>query len=406
MLSVNVGAAEFLAEAVAIDDNFAAAHAAGALLALLEGRVSDARAAVIRAQRAAAQASRREQQHVAAVVATVEGTPNRVRLIDEHLAEFPRDALLVNERVRAIAVSGHAVREQHRVSFLESLASGYADDWWFDSTLAFAYHEVDRFDESRRLSERSLVRCPTNAGASHSYAHVFFETADNEGGSRFLRDWMEHYDRRAGLRTHLAWHLALFELQRGDQQAAHDLLITEILGGANGGLALVDGASLLWRLDLEGGARRGNEWKALALAADLVGESGTGFSEVHAAMAYASCDDEGALRAIVDRLDVMERQGHAVSSAVAVPMVRAIAAVAGHDYATAITLLKPIESDLHRIGGSRAQWEIFEETMIACYLHLRRYEDALRLVRRRLQRRSAPRDLRWMQYASAQASVS
>ena len=56
---------------------------------------------------------------------------------------------------------------------------------------------------------------------------------------------------------------------------------------------------------------------------------------------------------------------------------------------------------MHRIGGSHAQWEIFEETMILCYLETERYDDATRLVSRRLARRASPRDRRWLERASA-----
>jgi hypothetical protein len=58
-----------------------------------------------------------------------------------------------------------------------------------------------------------------------------------------------------------------------------------------------------------------------------------------------------------------------------------------------------VAAEIHRIGGSHAQWELFEETMIACYLALARYEEAGRLVRRRLQRRASPRDQRWLERA-------
>ena len=48
------------------------------------------------------------------------------------------------------------------------------------------------------------------------------------------------------------------------------------------------------------------------------------------------------------------------------------------------------------MGGSHAQWELFEETMIASYLAVERYDDAARLVRRRLSRRASPRDWQWL----------
>jgi hypothetical protein len=65
--------------------------------------------------------------------------------------------------------------------------------------------------------------------------------------------------------------------------------------------------------------------------------------------------------------------------------------------------------ETHRIGGSHAQWELFEETMVVCYLALERYEDATRLLRRRLQRRASPRDQRWLERrlrTSADATLS
>src|SRR5206468_10859584 len=54
--------------------------------------------------------------------------------------------------------------------------------WWYQSALGFTYHEVGRYEESRRLSERSLAQYKGNANASHNIAHVCYETVDNEGG--------------------------------------------------------------------------------------------------------------------------------------------------------------------------------------------------------------------------------
>ena len=82
------------------------------------------------------------------------------------------------------------------MAFLERLAPAYGDDWWFQSALAFTYHEVDRYEESRSLSERSLAQYPGNANASHNLAHIHFETLDTDAGVAFLAEWMTGYDRR------------------------------------------------------------------------------------------------------------------------------------------------------------------------------------------------------------------
>jgi hypothetical protein len=39
--------------------------------------------------------------------------------------------------------------------------------------------------------------------------------------------------------------------------------------------------------------------------------------------------------------------------------------------------------------------------MVVCYLELARFDEALRLVRRRLARRASPRDRKWLERATA-----
>ena len=51
------------------------------------------------------------------------------------------------------------------------------------------------------------------------------------------------------------------------------------------------------------------------------------------------------------------------------------------------------------MGGSHAQWELFEETMVVSYLRLGRNAEAARLLRRRLAGRASTRDARWLAQA-------
>jgi hypothetical protein len=44
--------------------------------------------------------------------------------------------------------------------------------------------------------------------------------------------------------------------------------------------------------------------------------------------------------------------------------------------------------------------------MVQCYLALERYDDAARLVRRRLARRASPRDQKWLARASARGPAA
>ena len=402
LLSYGAGAEDSFAAAVEADEGLAVAHSGIALMALLGGDAATARAAAGRAREAAVGATRRERQHVEALSALIAGeTARGLALVDEHVREFPRDAVLVNQAGNTIALAGGSDREEHRAAFIERLAPAYGDDWWFQSALAFAYHEVDRFEESRRLSERSLQQFPGNANAVHNLAHISLETLDTEAGAAFLERWLAGYDARASFHCHLAWHLAMFELHRGRYARALEVFERDILGAVNPRLAMVDGSALLWRFRLDGVDDPPPAWRSLAGLAERVSRPGFVFGEVHAALAYAACGDDSALAKLIDGLRALDVKGHPIAGTVALPLVQGTAAFAAGDHAGALGYFEPVEAEMHRIGGSHAQWELFEETMVVCYLSVARYDDALRLIRRRLERRASPRDFGWLERANA-----
>jgi len=404
LLAYSPGAEESFAAALAADDGLAVAHVGRALLAAVQGDAASARAAAGRARETVAGATRRERQHADAVSALVAGeTARGLALVDEHVKDFPRDAVLVNQASSSIALAGRSDREEHRVAFLERLAPAYGDDWWFQSALAFTYHEVDRFEESRRLSEASLQQYPRNASAAHNLAHIQFETLDIDAGAAFLDEWMAGYDRRATFHCHLAWHQAMFALHEGRYAQALAIFERDILRSVNPRSAMTDGTALLWRVRLDG-AHEPLPWRSLADLAAGVSRPGYLFGECHAALAYAACGDEAALTKLMDGLRALDAKGNPIAGRVVLPLVQGTVAFAAGDHAGALAHFEPVESEMHRIGGSHAQWELYEETMVACYLELARYDDALRLVRRRLARRASPRDVKWLARASAGVS--
>jgi hypothetical protein len=163
---------------------------------------------------------------------------------------------------------------------------------------------------------------------------------------------------------------------------------------------MTDGTALLWRVKLDGASEQPLPWQSLAELAAKVSRPGFLFGEVHAAFAYAACGDEAALAKMMDGLRALGAKGHPIAASLVLPLVQGTAAFAAGDHAGALRLFEPVEAEMHRIGGSHAQWEIYEETMVQCYLALERYDDATRLVRRRLARRASPRDQQWLARAS------
>jgi len=403
LLSYGVGADQAFNAAVEADPGFALAHAGRALFALFQSDGATAKTAVEQARQLASGATRRERQHVEALATIAGGEGVRgLGLIEEHVKEFPRDALLVNQAASTIGLSGREDREQYRIAFVERLASDYGDDWWFQSALGFGYHEVGRYAESRRLSELSLRQYPGNANASHNIAHVCYETVDNAGGIGMLSTWLEGYDRSAPFHCHLAWHLALFELQSGRPEEALAIYERDIASAVNPRLAMIDGTALLWRFGLYELQVGPLPWRHLADLAGRVTRPGFVFGDIHAALAYASTGDTAAMSALIAGLEALDAKGHPIARCVVLPLVRGTVAYAAGDYAGALGHLEPVDGQIHRIGGSHAQWELYEETIVACQLRLGRFDDAGRLLRRRLAFRPSPRDLAWMSRVPAQ----
>jgi hypothetical protein len=61
-------------------------------------------------------------------------------------------------------------------------------------------------------------------------------------------------------------------------------------------------------------------------------------------------------------------------------VARAFAAFERRDFSAAIDALEPIAGELERIGGSRAQHDLIEFTLLKAYLNADRLEEARRLL--------------------------
>jgi hypothetical protein len=157
----------------------------------------------------------------------------------------------------------------------------------------------------------------------------------------------------------------------------------------------MDGAALLWRFLLYG-LPGPLPWSPIAALASKAARPGFVFGEIHAALAYAAAGDREALDAVIDGLRTLDAAGHPIAGTVALPLVQGAAAFAAGDHAGALAHLAAVDGQINRMGGSHAQWEVFEETMVVCLLKLGRHDEAAALLRRRLRRRATPRDLAWL----------
>jgi len=389
-LSWDLGAERSFEQALAADEAFALAHAGLAVARRFRGDAAGAQASAARACALAAGASRREQQHAEAVAAFVGGKAARsLALLREHLTQFPRDALALQLATALLAASGTVDRREYLLGLLTDLETAYGDDWWFLGVSAYAQQELDHLEPARRLAERSLERRPRNAGAAHALAHVFYETDDHTGGSAFLGDWLTDYAPAAPYHCHLSWHRALGELLRGNVRSTLELYERTISPSvAHAWTTLADASSLLWRVQLyelaDDLSNTGLPWdEVCSLAARGPGPA-LAFASAHAALAYAAAGDAVALERLIHGLQALARHGDALADEVTLPLVQGIAAFGRGAYAEAAERLMAVADQIVRLGGTNAQREVFEETLLVAQMRAGRLEQAEALLRTRL----------------------
>lgn len=404
ILALDAGGEESLRSAIDLDEGFALAHAALGFLLAFTGRAPAARECVRTAVSLVSGASRRENQHVRALACALQGEHRAVLgLINQHLDEFPKDALLLYQGMFLTSFGGGPNAKEATFDLYRRLALAYGDDWWFLGSFSFAYHELDRFSEAWPLAERSLAINPKNASAVHSLAHLYYEGDDHRGGLAFLREWLATYDRNALYHTHLHWHQALHQLADDNLDEVMRIYLQAMSPSvATGSTVLADTSSLLWRLKLYGNVLGDLPWgEVRALATAVCARPGVPFADVHAALACAGSRDDAALATLVDGLQDLERQGHPLAGSVVLPLVDGVAAFSLGDFAVTIARMEPVIDEIVRIGGTHLQREVFEDTLLFAYLGAGMTEPAELLLRRRLDRRPSRRDKKWLSSAKS-----
>ncbi len=394
LLRVQSGAEISLQHAATVDPGFALAHAGLALLGHEWGAAVD----VERSLTAAVDAVRtrgdeRERSFVAAVEARIRRPgPEASAQLLTHIRRYGEDALAVSIAVPTIAFGGATEVPQEAWSLVESLAPAYGSDWWYAGMLAFTRQEQERWDEAAELSERALAEVPSSGHAVHARAHVFYETGDHDGGLGFLDPWIDSCGRAASHRAHFAWHAALHELAMGDDVAVRRRYAEQLAPPAVCGMrALVDSASLLWRARLAGAWEGELPVDEVLAAVDpaLLESPRTGFAALHVAVARAAAGDAAGLQRLARR---SAGQPDPVMSEVVAPASAALRLLVLGRPGPAADGLAAVLPALWRVGGSAAQREVVEDTLLYALIEAGRCEPARQLLQRRLDRRPSPRE--------------
>lgn len=168
--------------------------------------------------------------------------------------------------------------------------------------------------------------------------------------------------------VHNWWHLALFHYDLGQTEDVLALYDGPIYGPRSTmALNMVDASALLWRLHL-GGVDVGDRWRPLA--ANWAPQASAGnyaFNDVHAMMAFVGAGMWGAAD------DVLKAQHEAMAADddnagftrdVGHPVCLAIRAFGEGNFAETVRLLRPVRAISGRFGGSHAQRDVIDLTLV------------------------------------------
>ncbi|MCX5291714.1 FAD/NAD(P)-binding protein [Streptomyces sp. NBC_00183] len=398
VLKVRAGADDAFARAVALDPGFALGHAALALLGHECGADVDVPRALAEAQRSALErADERERSFVDVVTRRVHGgcADGGGGALVRHLDAHPGDALALAAAVPTIAFSGVTDLDgDQALRLVERTSAAHDGHWFHTSLLAFLRQEQGRLHEAGELAHRALAVEPASGHAVHALAHVHYESGAHQAGRDWLDGWVAGQGRGAVHRAHFSWHIALHELALDDPAAVRRRWFAQLAPGrvVTGVRALVDSGSLLWR------ARLSDSWRGELPAADVLDtvardvleRPATAFTALHAAVALAAAGDLPALHRLRDHASGADE----VQREVIVPLCEAFVALVEerfHEAARGLDALLPV---LCRVGGSAAQREVVEETLLYALVSGGRCDAARRLLDTRLDRKEAPRDRR------------
>jgi tetratricopeptide (TPR) repeat protein len=390
-LTLYPGVTDAFDRAIAADPGFALAHSGKAQMLTREGKFAAARDAMSAANAVAAGLSEREASHLAFVNLLMSGQAKAaLAALYAHLDAWPRDALVLSTAANPnglIGTSGRIGQKHEIAALLDRLAPQYGDDAWFMSHHAMALSEDGRLDVARAKIERSVAQNPHNANAAHGYAHVCYEEGDANAGRAFLASWLATYPRDGFFHGHLSWHRALGELEVGNVAEAFRLYREAFsLDNHSGGpqQKMSDATAFLWRAELAGQPRDAAAWRAMHdFACSTLTRAGNGLEDLHVILSQAVASDDDALATRVRQMEDLARDGRYPSGPYLPALARAFAAFEQRNYAAAIEAMEPFAGENERIGGSRAQHDLIDFTLLKAYLNSDREEDARRFVRAR-----------------------
>jgi len=335
--------------------------------------VPDARSSLEAAEALSGKANDREHLLTMAANRLIAGDWNGAcHVFDRVLVDHPRDAFTVQAAHLMDFYRGDALNLRNCVSRVmphwTPSVSGYS---YLLGMHAFGLEECNQYAEAEDAARRALDLQPKDGWAVHAGVHVMEMQGRIDEGI----DWLETRERDwapdNGFAFHNWWHLALYYLDRQQNEQVLSIYDREIAPESpEYVLTLVDATAMLWRLYLLG-VGFGGRFEMLADNWERRLEVERGFyafNDLHAMLAFAATGRERAAQRLLDDMRSTAETGQGINvmmtREVGLPLCRAIQAFSRGQYRDAVERIVPVRDLANRFGGSHAQRDVLSLTLI------------------------------------------
>jgi len=253
---------------------------------------------------------------------------------------------------------------------------------------AFGLEENGEFSQAELFARAALHHNRHDVWASHALAHVFEMEGRTDEGIRFLDESLPNWS-SSFFAVHTWWHQALYRVELAEYEAALSIYDGSMRAlRSSEWVNLVDAASLLWRLSLFGVDVRQRSIELAADLAEVIGAPTYIFNDWHAVMAFGLAGqfdlDENVLTA--NRRHAVGTN-HVVAARAGLSLLEGFSSFAAGRFSRAIDLLTDVRTSAHVVGGSNAQRDIVDLTLLAAAARAGERDLARQLVAERVTRR-------------------
>jgi tetratricopeptide (TPR) repeat protein len=261
---------------------------------------------------------------------------------------------------------------------------------------SFALEENGEFQRSENYAREGLnLNGGNDIWSIHALSHIYLESGRYSEGIELLNKTENDWKNQLGLSCHVYWHKALFYLETNQTAEAlllfdeHILPLVKISNGFP--LDVSDASSLLWRLELLD-VNVDDRWSSLDVFVDAhLDDKFYIFNDSHfmfnLCRRYSLEENKNLAEFHIDRLSSnskdIDNWNNIVTQEVGLDVCRSILSFYRHDYSNCFTLLYSKRYLLTRIGGSNAQRDIFNLTILKSALRSNNFSIANALLTQR-----------------------